>query len=189
MKKALAVLTGLLLTFTVALSQSKAKGTAKPRSTPATEDPSPFRVVGPRVETEWETIAFGELVLWEHNTKNVIRKPGGLVRAWFRRSPNAKGLADQKAQRERIEEVRSTGDSVKGFERWSHTLTHYEFDCFESKIRVLDVIDYDDDGDILLSVRNVTGWRNTIPGTFAETMQETVCFDADPYLVPKKPRR
>jgi hypothetical protein len=173
MKRFMSALAIIPLVLIVALPQSRSKRTAK-QARQATKVESPFEFET-RPLQEWETAASSNLLLFEYNTKT-IKRTAATAEAWFKLRPNLEGLKNQQARNEKIEEVRSAGYSVKGYDRWSHTVALYEFRCSSREFNLLELIDYDTGGDVLLTLHlDKPEWHNIAPDTVNESMLRAVC--------------
>ncbi|HVS81700.1 MAG TPA: S1C family serine protease [Pyrinomonadaceae bacterium] len=124
----------------------------------------------------WTLVAVGGLVNYEYDPDSAERKSNGRVSAWLRISPHNDGRVDGKAWKQRAQQLIKGGYSVLGYDRWSHTLAFYEFDCSDSSFIILEMEDYDDAGKKLNSLgSDPRGWMETSPNTVNRKIVDAIC--------------
>ncbi len=108
---------------------------------------------------------------YRYSFKHKKRTDKGTIRVWIKQEllPYA---FDEK------ERITKDHHYQSEYAKFSHTLTMYELDCRNDKIKSLSYIDYDDDGNVLSSVDQTDSnvkWRAVIPDSRGEEIFQFFC--------------
>jgi len=123
---------------------------------------------------DWPLITIGDGSLVYFNEKTLQRLPGGIIHVWVKDD----AIKSRKGLKSRIvRERKKQGLSLEGFEKYSYTLTLYDFNCKERKYRTIQIMAYDDRGRTLDSIDagDAAEWKNIVPDTLGDEILEAVC--------------
>ena len=123
--------------------------------------------------SNWKPIAESGGSSYFYGTKTIKRLPGGVVRVWIKEVLNNQTSL---GRAEFLRNRKARGVRTYGYEKYSHTLTLYEFNCTKAETRILSTVDYDEAGQVIdsTSYKN-SAWDYVVPDSIGESMLKTVC--------------
>jgi hypothetical protein len=123
----------------------------------------------------WKTFALTDFFLYQYSADQMTRTSQGTLIFQVKISPTVEGLIDLRAREEVITYRRNSHQSIKGYERWGHSLIQYEVQCSQRKYRVLSWADYKETGSKLDSQSPTGDWRDVDLESVAGAMLTKVC--------------
>jgi len=110
--------------------------------------------------------------VWTYNRNLNIKKEGDdyRVSAW------AKRILSEKGREKIIQQMKSQGKSIAGYEKLSEDKILNEVDCKNKRYKILSVISYDKDGKVLFSEDSKeSNWTYVAPNSNGSIFFKKVC--------------
>jgi len=108
--------------------------------------------------------------IYSYNKDTVKWKTNNIVQVWKREDFSVEG------REKRIQGLIGKGLPTNGYDKFSHEMGLIEIDCEEMKRNLLSIVDYDTDGNVLLSSSyNEPDWRYIVPGSVGDGLRKEVC--------------
>ncbi len=110
--------------------------------------------------------------VWTYNRNLNIKKEGDsyMVSAW------AKRILSEKGREKIIQQMKSQGKSVTGYEKLAEDKILNEVDCKNKRYKILSVISYDQNGKVLLSENSKeSSWNYVAPNSNGNIFLRKVC--------------
>ena len=110
--------------------------------------------------------------VWTYNRNLNIKKEGDnyMVSAW------AKRILSEKGREKIIQQMKSQGKSITGYEKLTEDKILNEVDCKNKRYKILSIISYDRDGKVLLSENSKeSSWNYVAPNSNGSIFLRKVC--------------
>ena len=111
----------------------------------------------------WKFYAENEEGWFVYDIQNLTHPSRDIVRVWTKAVYSEKVMAP---------EVKKLG---KGYEKLSYIIRLQEIDCKDEKMRLLSVMYYSREGEVLKTFKQESSWRSISPGSIDEKLYQRVC--------------
>jgi Surface-adhesin protein E len=169
MKKTLFIFCLLLLMLPIS-------NLAQRRKKPRISKPPKFEgIVEPLPKDEWLKISSTDTAEYYYNPAKIARTSNRTTKVWIKETWKVGAWREwqRTTALQRINEL----DNDDVFTNLDHVLILYEMDCDKSQLRMLNRIDYDNEGHALRSVtlKGDGGWEPIVPDSIGEAFSDVAC--------------
>lgn len=121
-----------------------------------------------KINNRWRHVANSDDEGVFYDTKTIKRR-GSVISVWLRYQPY---LADLESVREKKKEDNS-GSSK--YDSYSYELVHFELNCSDHQVKLMEYIDYDENGDIITDLNFPPTWDDDTPESVIEEVSNILC--------------
>lgn len=135
-----------------------------------------FSDLGRPIDSTWKLATTATESIFLYNAKALKRDGNGIATFWVKEMPKPDNETKNTWRLDKIKARNDAGLPTKGYERLSHQLALYQCACNENKLRITEVLAYDEDGKVLDSALvNDSDWVRLIPDSIGEGIFIAAC--------------
>jgi hypothetical protein len=145
--------------------------------TSSSDIPEPFlRVYTTALSEDWIYFGGGEKQNYWFLPRTIRKTPQGTSTVWSVHIQGADSTGSYTSARDAIiARFKRMGTSTMGYERYLQTKVQWEVDCVHQRIRIIQLLDYNEDGELLHSGKTKAGLEDPVPGSNGEGLLRVFC--------------